>query len=158
MSAGDGKAKNIAQFSQECMWGWEKGGRGRKEGGSCHTRTRKTAKENTKREGAQKLSSSKRHFTLRRDAYLTHLVSSRYTFDASRYDGCSWFESTEFSCKSLLHGHTYLFKNVTANCEVLRQKRHSHQTRAVWKVCQHVRTRSNTCEVSELRPNSTEHN
>uniref|UniRef100_A0A7S4BKV2 Uncharacterized protein n=1 Tax=Chrysotila carterae TaxID=13221 RepID=A0A7S4BKV2_CHRCT len=34
------------------------------------------------------------------------------------YDGCSWFESTEFSCKSLLHGHTYLFKNVTANCEV----------------------------------------
>ncbi len=45
---------------------------------------------------------------------------SCYTFDNTecRFDGCSWFEASEFRCKSLLHGETFVFSSVKDYCEV----------------------------------------
>lgn len=45
---------------------------------------------------------------------------SCYTFDNTqcRFDGCSWFEASEFRCKSLLHGETFVFSSVKDYCQV----------------------------------------
>lgn len=46
--------------------------------------------------------------------------TSCYSFNnvECRFNGCSWFDSTEFTCHSLLHGESFQFVDVRRNCEV----------------------------------------
>ena len=47
--------------------------------------------------------------------------------EVHRYDGCSWFQSNVFTCKSMLHGHTFVFVEVQKHCEVCLRACHVYR-------------------------------